>query len=67
MIIASLFLFMALIEAISVILFLAIMDTEKMALSTALLTIGELFVFRIYLNIPAIILLVLGIIILKRK
>ena len=66
-IIVSIFLFMPLIQTIMIAGFLAIMDSDQMHLSTFFLTVSESFIFRYYFNLPAIVLLILGIIVLNKK
>lgn len=66
MIIVSIFLFMPLIQTVMIAGFLAIMDSEQMQLSTFFLTVVESLTFQYYFNIPAIILLGIGIFIVKK-
>ena len=67
MVIGAIFLFMPLVQTIMLASFVTIMEPDTMKLSTYFLTLGESFAFNYFFNIPAIVLLGIGIYELKRK
>lgn len=67
MVTGAIFLFMPFVQTIMIASFVAIMEPDTMKLSTYLLTLRESFAFNYFFNIPAIVLLVIGVYWLKRK
>ena len=67
MVAVSIFMFMPFVQTVVLATFVAIMEPDTMKFSTYLLTLGESFTFNYFFNIPAIVLLFLGIYGLTRK